>query len=167
MFKGKVISTSLNNLKNRLIKFTGFGKYDVQNQLESMPYGLDSSPIKNMSAIYSPTANGAQSIVIGYINKNQLAGAGEFRTFCTDEEGNEKFYTWMKVDDVLGGIIEIGGTADNAVKYSKLEQAFNQLKDEFTAHVHQTAAPGSNTSPPTVASTADITPAKNDKIKTI
>lgn len=163
MFKGKVNSTSLTNAKNRLIKFIGFGKYDVQNQTECMPYGLDSNPIKDMAAIYSATANGAQSVVIGYINKNQKAGVGEFRTFCTDENGEEKFYTWMKTD----GTIEIGGTTDNAVLYSKLETAFNQLKAEFDAHFHQTSAPGANTSPPTIASTADITPAKNDKIKTI
>lgn len=96
MFIGRVNSTSFNNAKERLIKFLGWGPNDVQSQKEASPYGTDSNPIKGMSAIYAQTANGSESVVIGYINKNQLADVGEHRTYSTDSDGNLKASIWLK-----------------------------------------------------------------------
>jgi acylphosphatase len=98
MFQAKVDSTSFNNAKNRLIKYLGWGPNDVRNHPESMPYGLDSNPIKDMIAIYAQNANGGQSIVIGYINKNQLADVGEMRVYATDKDGNLQGSVWCKKD---------------------------------------------------------------------
>jgi hypothetical protein len=108
MFVGRVNSTSFNDVKNRIVKFLGFGKNDVQSQKEAAPYGTDSNPIKNMVAIYAQTANGSESVVIGYINKNQLADVGEHRTYSTDSDGNLKASIWLKKD----GAIEIKATGD-------------------------------------------------------
>jgi len=168
----KVNSTSLDDLKRRVVKFLRLGKSDVQTSIEAMPFGVDSNPPKDMIALYIKTGENGKTVIAGYLNKDLKAEPGEFRTFATDENGNEKFYTWMKKD----GTIEIGGDADNAVKYSKLEQAFNQLKQDFNALVtafnaHQhTAPPGGGATTGAQAaqtSSADISPAKNDKIKTI
>lgn len=78
------------------------------------------------------------------------------------------------------GNMELMGNDDNAVRYSKLEQAFNSLKQtvddhitNYNTHTHPvpgvTPGPGSvNTTPstsPATPSTADISPAKIDEIK--
>ena len=77
--------------------------------------------------------------------------------------------------------IEINGDSDNAVRFSVLQTAFNQLKDEYDnfvtnylAHLHVSAAPGADTSAPKPpippletpkVSTANIDPAKIDEVK--
>lgn len=168
----KINSSSIDDFKRRVVKLLRKGKSDVQTCIEVAPYGVDSSPIKDMVAIYAPTGINGQAVVVGYLNKNQKAETGEFRTFATDENGSEIFYTWMKKN----GTIEIGGDADYAVKYSKLEQAFNQLKTDinnlviaFNAHQHVAPTGGGATTGAQAAqiSSADISQAKNSKIKTI
>lgn len=173
----KILSSQLKNAV-REIKILRYGKSDVQTPSEILPYGLDSNPIKDMIAMYAPTDQKGETAIIGYINKNQKAGIGEFRTFCTDANGIEKFYTWMKVD----GTFEIGGTTNWAVKFNELKIEFNKLKDDHNTLANKwntfcTAyVPGSPTVvglPPTlatstvIANNSNIDNAKNDKIKTI
>ena len=78
----------------------------------------------------------------------------------------------MKNDET----IEIGGDTDFMVRYSELESAFNELRDDFNnlvtkfnTHVHPSPAGGSTGPTPTggTPSTADITGAKINEIKTI
>jgi len=172
----EVISSTLKEGR-RLVKFLRFGKSDVKENYEASPFGLDSNPVKKTVALYTTTSSNGQSAVIGYVQTGRKAAAGEFRTYATDADGAEVFYTWIKND----GTYEIGGDADNAVRYSKLEDAFNELKADFNAlvtdynaHIHATTATISAT--PTVGvispttsqgspSTADITPAKVDEVK--
>ena len=91
---------------------------------------------------------------------------GEYLVYSS-EDGTVKAYAWFK----KSGDLELNGDDDNAVRYSKLEQAFNQLKADFEAHIHDTTAtigqgPTAGViSPPTAKSTADITQAKIDSIK--
>lgn len=171
----KVISTEIDTLKRRIVKVLRFGKSDVQTAIECGPYGIDSNPIKDMVAVYGETTEKGKVTIIGYINKNQKAGIGEFRTFATDENGTEKFYTWMKSD----GTMEIGGGANFAVKFNELKTEFNALKQshndfltEYKTHTHVlTLTSGTGTAAPTVSTqtpnTSNIDNAKNDKIKTI
>jgi phage gp45-like len=95
---------------------------------------------------------------------------GEKKIYSSDGGAIKAFIHFKKNGDIV-----INDDADNAVRYSKLEEAFNQLKDDFSnfvtmtynLHMHPTAAPGA-ASPPTVtgtSSTADITPAKIDEIQ--
>ena len=120
-----------------------------------------------------------QGFVVGYFNANQKAEVGEFRTFATDADGVEQFYTWMKSN----GTMEIGGSVDNLVRYSELETAFNQLKQDFdslvtayNSHIHITSATVGPTPVPGVIapttstgqpSSADITMSKIEEIKTL
>ena len=97
MFTGIVNSTSFNNLKTRFIKFTGWGKNDVRNHAECMPYGLDSNPVQNMTAIYIQSPSG-QQVVLGYVNINQKADVGEMRIYSTDKDGNLVGQVWCKND---------------------------------------------------------------------
>ena len=154
----------------RTAKVNQFG---VKTASIAAPFGDDSQPLKDTAAIFANTSNNAEPVVIGYINKNQLAGPGEKRIFSVDEHGAVISYIWCKSD----GTIEFSGTADNLVRYSKLETAFNELKTDFNnlvtaynAHVHISAAPGSPNAPtPSQAtpSAADITPAKISEFKSI
>lgn len=170
----KVISTEIDTLKRRIIKVLRFGKSDVQTAIECSPYGVDSNPIKDMVAIYSPTSEKGEVAIIGYINKNQKAEIGELRLFSTDANGVEKFYLWLKNDET----IELGGNSNFAVKFNELKTEFNALKtdynnhiNEYNLHTHLGVTVGSGatgiTTPSTNVNTSNIDNAKNDKIKTI
>ncbi len=169
-----IISTSVDNLKRRLPKFYRFGKRNAETAVEVNPYGIDSNAIEGMVAVYAQTTNNGAPIVIGYINKNQQALVGELRTFSTDKDGNEKFYTWLRND----GTYEIGGTSNYAVKFNELKTEFNSLKSDFNSlvtkynsHTHTGVTSGSGssgtTATPATTNSSNIDNAKNDKIKTI
>jgi hypothetical protein len=171
----KVISTRLKSAA-RLIKSLRFGRSDVRETAEILPYGLDSNPVKDTKGYFAETTTSGQSVVIGYVNTNQQADVGEFRTFATDADGVEVFYTWMKAD----GTMEIGGDTDNMVRYSELESAYNELRDDLNSlvsdynshtHVVPQAPSGSTTSetpiPTGSPSAGNITGAKIDEIKTL
>ncbi len=168
----KVISTEFDKAKRRIVKLLHLGRSDVKTANEIAPYGIDGNPIKGMIAVYSSTSINGSPVIIGYINKNQLADVGELRLYSTDKDGALKFYTWLKND----GTYEMGGNADNAVRYSKLEQAFNQLKADFNSHITAynthvhigvtTGGGSSGTTSPGTSSAADISGAKINEIKT-
>jgi hypothetical protein len=172
-----VISTTFDSLNRLKVKFLRMGKSDVQECLESSAYGTDSNPVKDMVAIYTPTGENGKNVIIGYINKNRLAEIGEHRIFSTNDQGVLSTYIWLKNDETM----EIGGDADFMVRYSVLESAFNDLKgtvndlvSAFNSHMHATAATGPPSIPtpipssiPAIPSTADISGAKIDEIKTL
>jgi len=172
----KVISTRIQSAR-RLVKFLRYGRSDVQECAESMPFGIDSNPVKDMIAVYAPTGEDGKNVIIGYINKQQLADVGETRLFSTDTNGELKFFVHLKND----GTLEVGGDIDNMVRYSELESAFNELKADFNAlvqdynaHTHPFTGVGPGNPGTTLVTTAtgtpssaDITGAKIDEIKTI
>jgi hypothetical protein len=119
MYITKVISSKIEKAK-RIIKFIRLGKDDVQTSMEIGPYGIDSNPIKDMQAIYGETSIKGETVIIGYINKNQMAQPGELRLYSTDANGQEKFVVWLK-NDGLNGSLQLGGVADNLVRYNALD----------------------------------------------
>lgn len=169
----KVISTSFDDLQRRIIKVLRKGKSDVQTPMESAPFGIDSNPIKDMIAVYGQTEEKGKTVIIGYIDKNKLAASGETRLYSIDNNGNLKTYVWLKND----GTMEIGGNTKHMVRYEELQTAFNQLKQDlntfitiFNSHTHTGVTIGvgstSTTTTPGTSSSADISPAKIDNIKT-
>jgi hypothetical protein len=155
----------------RLIKAIITGKSNVQEINESAPYGLDSQAIKDMVAVYAPTSTVENKVIIGYINKKQLATAGEFRTYSTDTNGTFKFNIWQRADGTcLIGDSEIPAAfIENFVKWAALN---TQLQAEVTAinsnlTAIQTAITGLGGAYVPVPITLNITTAKTDKIKTI
>jgi hypothetical protein len=172
----KTISATLDKYKRRVVKFLRYGKDDVQTSLEASPYGIDSNPIKDMIAVYAQTDVKGETVLFGYINKNQKAAIGETRFYATDKDGVEKFFIWLKSD----GTCEIGGTAKHMTRFEDLETGFNQLKTDhnnlvnaFNAHMHPTAGTGPPSPPtpgggvPATTSTASIASAKITQIKTL
>jgi len=169
----KVISTSFDDLQRRFIKVLRKGKSDVQTPMEASPFGIDSNPIKDMIAVYGQTEEKGKTVIIGYIDKNKLAASGETRLYSIDNNGNLKTYVWLKND----GTMEIGGNTKHMVRYEELQTAFNQLKQDlntfitiFNSHTHTGVTIGvgstSTTTTPGTSSSADISPAKIDNIKT-
>lgn len=169
----KVISTSFDDLQRRFIKVLRKGKSDVQTPIEASPFGIDSNPIKDMIAVYGQTEEKGKTVIIGYIDKNKLAASGETRLYSIDNNGNLKTYVWLKND----GTMEIGGNTKHMVRYEELQTAFNQLKQDlntfitiFNSHTHTGVTIGvgstSTTTTPGTSSSADISPAKIDNIKT-
>lgn len=173
----KIISTRLNDLKQLLSKVLKSGRSDVQEVKTATLPGIDSVPLADDIALYEETEIVGENFIIGFIAKDRKANAGEVRIFSRDpENGAEKIYLYLKND----GTVEFGGTAKNMVRFQELEQGFNDLKgtvndliNAFNTHLHATpsgpslvptAVPGVI---PVNPSTADISGAKIDEIKTL
>lgn len=177
---GTYISSLIDSGRRR-IKVLVTGRSDVQNAYESLPFGVDGSPPENRRAIYAETGEKGRNIILGYINQNQLSSlqAGETSFYSTSEDGGmiQSFMT-LRND----GTIEILGTGDFLVRFNELETGFNQLRSDHNAHVNAynahihlttatvgaTAVPGvlSATASQSTPSSADISAAKIDEIKT-
>ena len=173
----KIISSKIDDKKRRLIKSLGWGNDDVQETQVATAFGDDSHPVENLVAIYAPTSDIGNPVIIGYINKNQIAAVGEKRIFSTDADGTVVFAVHLKND----GTAEVGGNADNLVRYSELKSGFDALNDKvnshiskYNSHIHPyiglaVTVPGvtSPTASIETPSTADISGAKIDEIKTL
>lgn len=148
----------------RFIKLLRKGKNDVQETYEIAPFGIDSNPIEKMAALYMETEEKGKTVVVGYVNKGQLAEPGETRLYSVDGDGGLKFYAWLKAD----GTMELGGVADNLVRYAALNTALqnevNLLNIELTkiATAINALAPGAYVVAPV---TVNIAPAKINEIK--
>lgn len=172
----KIISAKIKEDK-RLIKFLGLGRSDVQEKNQASPYGIDASPVKDMVAIVVPTSEQGKELIVGYINKNQIADTGEVRLYSTDDSGDMQIDLHLKKD----GTAEFGGDSDFMVRFSALESAYNELRDDhnslvatYNSHIHLTTATiGGSATPGVIApttssetpSTGDISGAKIDEIK--
>lgn len=170
---GKIISAAIEAGKREL-KLGLYGAGDTRTALECAPYGFDSNPVKDMLAIYGETDSNGRRIIVGYINKNQAAGVGESRMYSTNSSGAVQIALFLRSD----GTMEVGGDANHVAQYEGLETAFNDLKSKvndlitkFNSHTHVlTLSAGTGSAAPTTPSetpsTADITGAKLDNIKT-
>lgn len=183
----KVISSRLDNAM-RWVKVNVFGDKDTREVDEASPFGVDGCAPKDMIAVYADTASKDEKVVMGYINVCQKAQPGEIRIYSTRSNNatSENFYILL----TNVGTCEIGGTADNMVRYSKLEDAYNQLKSDHDDLVQDinaiktvfasgwVVAPNDGGAALKAAaatwagqalsdSTGDITPAKIEEIKTL
>jgi len=161
----KINSASIDKLGRRVLKFLRLGKSDVQTALEAMPFGVDAVPTKDMVAVYAPTSEAGKTIIIGYLNKKQLAKIGEHRTYSTDESGTVVFSIYQKND----GTCEIGGSTDNMCRYAPLNTAMNTLANSINAELAKIATSitgvGGAYLPSTI--TIDVSGVKINEIKTL
>lgn len=160
----KTVSASLDSIARRVVKFTRLSISDVQTGFQVGPAGMDSNPRKNLVAIYSPSMASGRPVILGYVNRNQLADTGETRLFSEDADGALKTYVWLKKT----GTIEIAGSADNAVAFEDLKQAMDQLAMDINTELTKvqvaiTALGGAYAMLPI---TIDISAAKINEIKT-
>lgn len=167
----KIISTTINNAGERIVKVLRLGKKDVQEIHAVAPFGDDSNPPKDVRAVYMETGIKGQAVLVGYINTESEASEGERRFFAVDPNtGEVKTYIHLKND----GNLELNGNVDNAVRYQKLKDAMDQLKNDFNSFVsiyngHIHGSPAGNTTTPTtpaIDTTFDISQSKIDNIKT-
>jgi hypothetical protein len=167
MITVKVISNSFNKIKQRLVKAYRYGKNDVVETEEMAPAGIDGNPIKDMIAIYADTASNSAPVIIGYIQKEQLAEPGELRIYSQNSSGQAQAYVWLKTD----GNIEFNGNTNNLVKFTELNTALQAYKKEIDIQLNKIApivnliAPGTFPVLP-IDSTMNIDQAKAEKLKT-
>lgn len=160
----KILSTEWDNFHRRVVKFLRFGQSDVQTCLEAAPYGVDANPIKDMVAIYATSVSREEKIILGYINKKQIAAPGEHRLFSTDSSGEVQTFLWLQND----GTLQLGGEEDHAVRYQPLYEELQNFKNLVGAELSKAAAgiaaAGGSYTPGEL--TLDISKAKIDNIKT-
>jgi hypothetical protein len=160
MKTAKTDSTTINSLKNLVVKILRLGNADVQTSKQIAPFGLDSNPIAGMVAIQGETSIKGENVIIGYIGKEHITEAGETRLYSTDENGVLKSTVYLKKDDTL----ELMGDSNFAVKFNELEIVVNEIQSKLNTHIHPLS---SGTSSATATpSTSNISSAKNTKIKT-
>lgn len=120
----KIISTAI--VKGSLIiKVLGFGSKDVQTVSSVQPFGIDANPNKNYRGIWARTESAENRILLGILFERATAQPGEIRFYAENDAGSEVYSIHIKKT----GICEIGGNADNAVRYQKLDDG---LKDVIT-----------------------------------
>lgn len=171
----KVISNAV-EAGFRKIKIRRYGNGDVQTASQVSPFGIDAAPPVGMVAVFSETNKKGKPVIIGYLNKSLLAANGEIRLYSLDSDGALATFIWLKAD----GTMEIGGDADNMVRFSELKTAFDQLLGDhndlvnaFNTHMHATAGTGPPVPPtpgtgiPATPSIASVDDAKIDEIKTL
>jgi hypothetical protein len=167
----------------RLVKALFFGKDDVREISEIAPAGIDANPVKDMVGLYCDTTVKGDGILIGWINVNQLAQAGEVRLYSQDSNGAEKARFWVRND----GKIEVGGTGargsntNHAAQFEGLQTAYNDLQNKYNMLAQKwnafcaayvpgspstTGLPATLSSSSVSQSTADITGAKLTNILT-
>ncbi len=85
----------------RSVVATIFGANDSRQAAVSNPFGVDSSPVPGMAAVYIQTSSKSQPVFIGYanmkgfVNPEHKAQPGEIRTFATDMNGNQISNIWQ------------------------------------------------------------------------
>ena len=119
-------SESLIEAGKRVLKVMQFGAKTAD---ESAPFGVDSSPIKDMVAIHCETSNNSESVIIGYINESQLAQKGEVRLYSLDENKQLKTFLWLKNN----GTLELNGNNYTSVRFSPLQTAIQNTDTALNA----------------------------------
>jgi hypothetical protein len=162
----RFISSTIESLK-RTLTVNGRGKYDPRTANECVPHGTDSSPVKDMDAVYLFTENSDKRVVVGYINKHALAKVGENRQYATDSDGVVTFNAWLRNGHCLIGTSEDPTDyIDNFVRYTPLESAltsyFGALNSAITAGV---ASAGGAYTPPVTP--FNMTASKIEEVKSL
>ncbi len=130
-----MITISLSKFKSftiengkRIIKSMQFG---AKTAKESYPFGFDSVPHENFTAIYAETSNKDESVIIGYINCNQLAAIGESRMYALGSNKEVVSFLWVKNN----GELWLNGSGFSAVRYSNLNTGLQNQKTAINAEL--------------------------------
>jgi len=148
------------------IKVLRYGMNDIVTGDNSTPAGIDSKPVSGATAVFAQTSAKGEPVVLGYINNSDLTNPGEIRIYATDADGVEVFSVYLKNN----GTIEIGGDADNMVRFNPLNTNFAGLVSDLNLEFGKIAVainaivPGSYT--PALINRS-ISGAKIDEVKTL
>lgn len=146
------------------IKVLRFGKKDVQTCEPILPAGIDSKPMNEDLAVHSETQDRSDPICLGYVWKSDKTKPGEIRIFARGVDKSEKLYLYLKND----GTAEFGGAADNLVRYTKLNDALQNLITKINTELGkiQTGITGVGGTYVKVNVSVDISASKINEIKT-
>jgi hypothetical protein len=152
----------------RVVQIIRSGRTDTVTAKQVAPMGVDSNPIAGMKAIYLPGSTLGPKQVIGYYNPGVMAAPGEIRLFSVDGDGNMVTYIWLKNAAGAGQLV-LGGTADNAVRYTALNMALqsdvvNFINTQLGLIAAGISGGGGSYTPGTMS--VDISGAKIDEIST-
>ena len=111
----------------RIIKAFTIGGAATAKQV--YPFGFDSQPLEGVTAIYSDTSNKDESIIIGYINKNQLAEVGASRMYALGESGEVSGFVFVRAS----GVLELNGSDFSAVRYENLKAKIDLLQTQINS----------------------------------
>ena len=166
-FEKKIVMITLSKIKSvsieakqRILKVLQYGPKTAN---ECGPFGLDSSPLENYTAIYAETSNVGESLIIGYIQKTQLSNPGEARLFSLDSNGILKSEIFCKAD----GTILLNGGGFSSVRYENLNNELQKLKNDINTELSkvQTAITTLGGTYANAPLNLDLTSAKSDTIK--
>ena len=132
--------------------------------------GEDSNPPDGAKVLIIDAGRAYKIAIAADDNIQPSMAAGEKKIYSVSDGGIAAFINFLK-----GGIIEINGNDDFAVRFNELETGFNQFRTDFNnfltsaynVHTHPTAPTGPVSAPslPGSASTADISAAKVEEVK--
>lgn len=155
----KLKSSSIEQGK-RILKVFQFG---AKTAKESSPFGFDSAAPENWTAIYGETSNKGESVIIGYINKNQLAEVGSSRMYALDSSGEVVGYVYAKAS----GVLELNGSAYSGVRFQPLKSAIDakdlQVAGELTKIAASIASLGGTYAPGPIST--NMTSAESQTVK--
>lgn len=168
----KVLETFIEEGR-RIVKILRNGRDDVQTSKQVTPFGFESNPTSNSIGLYTSTATRNRTYVMGYIAENVDTEVGETRIYSTNDDGEIQISFHFKND----GTVEMGGDADNLMRYNELKSAFDELRDDFNSlvnayntHVHPGVTPGNGatviTATTATPSSADMSASKINELKT-
>ncbi len=123
MITFSIIKNTLIDAGLRIVTILEFG---MKSANECAPFGDDSCPLPNMSAIYADTSNIDDPIILGYMNNQQEAQPGEKRLYSLMSDGTLSFYAWLRAD----GTMSLGGEGNNLVRFTPLQSGIN-AKDQL------------------------------------
>lgn len=121
--KGSVIENG-----KRIVKVLQFG---AKTAKESYPFGFDSSAPDDLTAVYAETSNAGDAVVIGYINRNQVAALGESRVYAVDAAGEVVSFVFCR----NSGVLELNGSDYSGVRFQELKTATDNANTLLNAEL--------------------------------
>jgi hypothetical protein len=144
----------------RILKVLQFG---VKTAKECGPFGFDSQPLADFTAIYSDTSNKGESVIIGYINKHQVAEAGGSRMYALGSSGEVVSWVYVRAS----GDVELNGSEFSAVRFQNLKTATDASDNLINAELAKIAAAiaslGGTYTPGSI--TTDLTSSESETVK--
>ena len=165
-----ITNTTFDTDNFREVAVVRLGGDDAQTADEVSPWGVDSNPVKDISAAFTESLEKGATVTLGYFIKDKKALPGETRLFATDANGAEKTRVWLHAD----GTVELGGTGDagsntkHVTQYEALNTELQAVITKLNAQLTliQTGITGVGGTYARVDVTGNFTSAKLTNIKT-
>jgi len=100
------------------------------------PFGIDSNPLGNWTAIYADTTNAGEAVILGYINKDYITEQGEIRIYSIGDDQAVKAYAYARKD----GVLELNGSAFSSVRFQNLKIAVDNNDTLINAELAKISA---------------------------